>query len=127
MTVAQFAEAIKHARFVDDRVLSNAEQLAGNLGEVTPTQLRKFYNQIVSVKEQAGGPGGFERVKPQLHILKAQVTYAQARKKALVSREFASFFKISLDKVLKEGSQCLKDFTRFMEVIYAYAYVHCPD
>jgi CRISPR type III-A-associated protein Csm2 len=86
------------------------------------TQIRKFFNQVRVLQNQARSSEDFAAVRTSLRVLQAQVTYAVAR------GNLSSDFKICFDEASKKilassnGRQDLEDFVRFFEAMYAYFY-----
>jgi CRISPR-associated protein Csm2 len=66
---------------------AEAEQWAQKLQRVKPSQLRRFYDHVLSIErrlklESGGGSqatAAFNRLKPELMMLKAKAAYAQGR------------------------------------------------
>jgi CRISPR type III-A-associated protein Csm2 len=116
---------IRDRGFLDQEVLNLIETFAahtlqGEGGRNTINQLRKVYNQIRIMKQQADAeddPSQF--VQLQSRLLKAQVSYAKAR--TLTTTNFKDFFDVCMDR-LRANPNELDDLVTMFEIFYAYAY-----
>ncbi len=79
-----------------------------------PTQLRKFYDEVVRFGTiLRSDPGSFEKALPYLKMLNAKAAYAMGRE--LVSKSFKDFISESLGQV-KDGD----DFEAFEGLFEAF-------
>ena len=87
------------------------------------TQLRKFFDEIVSLNMQAKtNPEGWESILPLVHMVTAKAAYAKGRK--LISDNFLKFIRESVDQV--ELSEDLDVFTSFFESFIGFYRFHGP-
>jgi CRISPR type III-A-associated protein Csm2 len=128
--VRRFKVQIADSRFVDDSVMALCADLGRELAqgvggmqrENSLTQVRKFFNQVRVLQNQARSTEDFGSVRPSLRVLQAQVAYSVARKN--LSPAFKECFDAAAEKILasEEGGRELDDFVRFFEAMYAYFY-----
>jgi len=109
-----FKEKIKSKGFTDDEVMSLAEKLAQEFakdiekekGDNSLTQVRKFYNQVKVVQQQANAEKpDISAVKVKVRLLQAQAAYSVARK--LLSGSFKEFFDAAAVKILSGGKEAM--------------------
>ena len=88
------------------------------------TQLRKFYDEIVSLNMQAKtSPYGWENILPLVHMVSAKAAYARGRK--LISDNFLNFIKDSVNQV--EEPKDLDVFNSFFESFIGFYRLHGPS
>lgn len=129
--IVNFKEAIASKRFIDDEVMRQSEKLAEKLTERIDeskkenslTQVRKFYNQVKVVQQQANAENAdFNTLKPKVRLLQAQAAYSVAR--GLLTGDFKVFFDAAAEKIIKEGKEALNEFAEFFQAVYAHFYFH---
>lgn len=88
-----------------------------------PTQLRRFYDELVMLQEKVGSDKDrFEQQRPFIQMLKAKVAYAKGRDK--VDENFERLLRRVVDEV--KDPQTLKQAKLFMEAFMAFYKVHGP-
>lgn len=126
-----FKEKIRSRGFTDDDVMSLAEKLAQEFakdiekekGDNSLTQVRKFYNQVKVVQQQANAEKpDISAVKVKVRLLQAQAAYSVARK--LLSGSFKEFFDAAAAKILSGGKEELNGFASLFEALYAHFYYY---
>lgn len=120
---------IRFGEKIDPRLYSDIAQTAakavGDKAEQKnkPTQLRRFYDELVMLQERVGSAGDrFEQQKPFIQMLKAKVAYAKGRNK--VDENFETLLRKVIDEVKDPGT--LKQAKLFMEAFMAFYKVHGP-
>jgi len=135
-TVKDFREVIQQNEmtFTSNEVLGMNEKLGESFAkkdkgkkEDTITQVNKFYNLVRVAESQSAQNEELAKIQIKLHVLKAQIAYANARD--TLSEDFKEFFDVSISKILKsknlaEMKESLKAFTVFFESVYAYFYFY---
>jgi len=88
-----------------------------------PTQLRRFYDELVLLQEKVGSDGAkFELQAPFIQMLKAKVAYAKGRDK--VDANFEKLLRHVVDEI--KDAATLKRAKLFMEAFMAFYKVHGP-
>jgi CRISPR-associated protein Csm2 len=88
-----------------------------------PTQLRKFYDEVLRLEMAAKTrKGDWDNILPLVHMITAKAAYAQGRK--LVSNNFLDFIKSAVDQI--GTPEDLKVFTNFFEASMGFYKMHCP-
>lgn len=120
---------IRFGEKIDPRLYSDiAEEAAKAVGsgqrqKNKPTQLRRFYDELVMLQEKVGSAEDrFEQQKPFIQMLKAKVAYAKGRDK--VDENFERLLRKVVDEVKDPGT--LKQAKLFMEAFMAFYKVHGP-
>lgn len=106
---------------IDKNLFSEkAEELAKNIkrdGNKTinsPTQLRKFYDEVVRFQGMVeSSPEQFDAILPYIRMLNAKAAYAAGRK--LISESFKNFLSESLAQIENQ-----KDFEVFCSLFEAF-------
>jgi CRISPR-associated protein Csm2 len=85
------------------------------------SQLRRFYDELVSWQERVGtAPDAslvkFKRYEPFIRMMKAKVVYAEARKH--VSSQFVDMFRNLIDEA--KDPESLRNAKLFMEAFMAF-------
>lgn len=120
---------IRFGEKIDPRLFSDiAEEAAKSLGAGSryknkPTQLRRFYDELVMLQEKVGSDTSrFEQQLPFIQMLKAKVAYARGRDKVDEN------FELLMRKVVDEATdpQRLKQAKLFMEAFMAFYKVYGP-
>ncbi len=106
-----------------------AEQWAAKLSKVSTTQLRRFYEDVLALKQrlqsEAGRPGGagreeaFKRLRADFKMLKAKAVYAKGRAGNQFPEEFLQFFVDNVHSV-----HTAKDFDAFAKHFEAVVAFH---
>lgn len=132
--VREMAPAIDVARNhfgekIDPKLYSDiAEEAAKRLGAGSrrknkPTQLRRFYDELVMLQEKVGSDKDrFEQQRPFIQMLKAKVAYAKGRDK--VDENFERLLRKVVDEV--KDPETLKQAKLFMEAFMAFYKVYGP-
>lgn len=120
---------IRFGKEIDARLYSDiAEEAAKTLGgghrqKNKPTQVRRFYDELVMLQEKVGvDKGRFEQQLPFIQMLKAKVAYAKGRDK--VDENFEQLVRKIVDEV--KDPDTLKQAKLFMEAFMAFYKVHGP-
>ena len=119
----QFGERIDSLLYSDI-----AKEAAKTLGAApqhknSPTQLRRFYDELVMLQEKVGSDHDrFEQQLPFIQMLKAKVAYAKGRDK--VDENFEILLRKVVDEVKDPGT--LKQAKLFMEAFMAFYKVYRP-
>ncbi|OPX18998.1 MAG: type III-A CRISPR-associated protein Csm2 [Desulfobacca sp. 4484_104] len=107
-----------------------AEDLAERLakeGKVNKrTQIRKFYDEVLRLDNEAQSnptTEQWENILPRLHMLIAKAVYAQGRE--LVSPDFVKFIKSSINQI--QQKEDLSVFTNFFEAFMGFYRLYRKD
>lgn len=88
-----------------------------------PTQLRRFYDELVMLQEKVGGSDErFKQQEPFIQMLKAKVAYAKGRDK--VDSNFEHLLRRVIDQ--SRDAATLKQAKLFMEAFLAFYKVYGP-
>jgi CRISPR-associated protein Csm2 len=88
-----------------------------------PTQLRRFYDELVMLQEKVGSSSEkFAQQEPFIQLLKAKVAYAKGREK--VDANFEALLRHVVDQI--KDHTTLKQAKLFMEAFMAFYKVHGP-
>ncbi len=121
-----------------------AEKLAGDEGkDLSKSQLRKFYDQVISLRDEALSSKKIEveNIIFKLKLLQARVIYLANRKKDKKNTYISSTAKRYLGGILERGitlckeskedikktKDALKKFSNEFEAIYAFFYMFSKD
>jgi CRISPR-associated protein Csm2 len=87
-----------------------------------PTQLRRFYDELVALQAKVSDQKSFDEHLPFIQMLKAKVAYAKGRQK--VDQQFVAL----LNRVINEARdpRALKQARLFMEAFMAFYKIHGP-
>jgi CRISPR-associated protein Csm2 len=87
-----------------------------------PTQLRRFYDELVALQAKVSDQKSFDEHLPFIQMLKAKVAYAKGRQK--VDEQFVAL----LNRVINEARdpRALKQARLFMEAFMAFYKIHGP-
>ncbi len=89
-----------------------------------PTQLRKFFDEIVSLNIQAKySPHNWESILPLVHMVTAKAAYAKGRE--LISDNFLNFIKNSVNQIQEPCD--LDVFNAFFESFIGFYKLHGPQ
>lgn len=103
-----------------DRVAQEtARTLAGSggRGENKPTQIRKFYDELVMWEEKVNGDSKrFEEFEPFIRMLNSKVAYAQSRKH--VDENFVRFMNACLEQI--KDARTLRHGKLFFEAVLGF-------
>ena len=106
------------AELFDDVAKRTAVTIAGNSRSNKPTQLRKFYDEIVMWETKvAMHPDKFEEYLPFIRMLNAKVAYAKGRNE-LVDENFVMLMSHCLGQV--NSVQTMRVFKLFMEAFMGF-------
>ncbi|MEA1967976.1 MAG: type III-A CRISPR-associated protein Csm2 [Thermodesulfobacteriota bacterium] len=87
------------------------------------TQLRKFFDEIVSLNMEAKtNPNGWSSIFPLVHMVTAKAAYAKGRN--LISDNFLQFIRESVEQV--EKPEDLDVFASFFESFIGFYRFHGP-
>ncbi len=120
---------IRFGEKIDPRLYSDiAEEAAKTLGAGSrqknkPTQLRRFYDELVMLQEKVGSDKArFEQQRPFIQMMKAKVAYAKGRDK--VDDNFEKLLRKVVDEA--RDPDTLKQAKLFMEAFMAFYKVYGP-
>jgi CRISPR-associated protein Csm2 len=122
---------IVFAEKIDPKLYSDIAQeaaiaVAGEAGSRNsrnkPSQLRRFYDELVALQEKARDDKSFDQHLPFIQMLKAKVAYAEGRDK--VDTEFVSLLNRVVDQSINPAT--LRQARLFMEAFMAFYKVHGP-
>ncbi|GAB6183886.1 type III-A CRISPR-associated protein Csm2 [Thermodesulfovibrio hydrogeniphilus] len=105
-----------------------AQEVANdNSGEDAPTQLRKFYDEVLRYDSMIKNDEDFQKLFPFIKMINAKVAYSKARKSMgknyLISDKFKDFLTSSINSV--KDKKDFKVFVNFFESFmgfYKYEY-----
>ena len=123
----------KEKRIIDPRLYSSsAEKLAKEIAQDCetsrrrynkPTQLRKFYDEVLRLEMAAKTrKGDWDNILPLVHMVTAKAAYAKGRD--LVSDNFLDFIKSGVGQINTPDD--LKVFTNLFEAFMGFYKMHCP-
>jgi CRISPR-associated protein Csm2 len=123
-----FVSEIVFGEKIDSRLYSDiaektAKEVAADRGRNKPSQLRRFYDELVMLQGKVGSSQElFEQQQPFIQMLKAKVAYAKGRDK--VDENFVSLLGCVVDQ--SKGPSTLKQARLFMEAFMAFYKVYRP-
>lgn len=106
------------ANLFDKTAKTEAQKIASGGDRVNkPTQLRKFYDEIVMWEQKASlHPDKFQEYLPFIRMINAKVAYAKGRN--LVDDKFVNLMHDGLRQI--ESSETLRTFKLFMEAFMGF-------
>ncbi|MCX7830772.1 MAG: type III-A CRISPR-associated protein Csm2 [Acidobacteria bacterium] len=87
-----------------------------------PTQLRKFFDEVLMLKSRIQQGGDFEKIKPYIGMIMAKVKYAKGRKH--ITQEFVNLFEKCLNQI--ETKEDFYIFVDFLEAFMGYLKYYIP-
>ena len=93
------------------RILNN-----GKKPDISTTQYRKFYEEILKLNEKASGVDFDVEILPFVKMLVSKVQYSQSRKAC--GEKYVEFMKTSINKV--NSKEELANFKLFLEAILGF-------
>lgn len=100
-----------------------AETIATNRRTNKPTQLRKFYDEIVMWETRiSANPDSFKESLPFIQMINAKVAYAKGRK--LVDNNYLKLMHHCLDQV--DSAETMRNFKLFIEAFMGFYKVERP-
>lgn len=101
-----------------------AEWLAKkNGGNVGPTQLRRFYQDIKAIEARSKGDSDFDSLRPLIKLLKSKTAYARGRKK--VPQGFYDLIDKCVAKA-QENEDEFRGFVMFFEALVGFHRMYKP-
>src|SRR5579875_2351741 len=102
----------------------DAREAGEKLAEIPPSQLRRFYAEVMTLKRQleltSAPPLTDEAIRARLHLLKARAAYTLARhKNDTAYQELARFFTLHAESV-QGRDDFLHGFQPYFEAVIAY-------
>ncbi len=82
------------------------------------SQIRKFYDEVLRFSDFLKAGEDYKSILPYIKMLNAKAAYAEGRK--LVTSEFKSFIKQSLDHLTESNPQAFEVFLSFFEAFMGY-------
>ncbi len=105
------------ADLFDKTAKQKAEVIAGDTKSNKPTQLRKFYDEIVMWEAKSSQhPDKFAEFLPFIRMLNAKAAYAKGRK--LVNEDYVILLNACLQQV--ECDKTMRHFKLFMEAFMGF-------
>ncbi len=111
---------------IEDDSQNTAKLFTDN--NLTPTQLRKFYSAFKNIERKytislsSNDTKVFERLLPQIKLIKAQVTYAESRATGKEKYGLAELCKWLSDAVTSINTEEeFKNFLLYFEAVVGYA------
>lgn len=105
----------------EDLIGTEAEKLGRTLAtlepELTPTQLRKFFNDVRSIEERIK-ENNYQ--KALITMLKSKVAYSVGKKTSKTPRQFKDFIDACVDKI--DDEKDFYGFVKFFESVVGYFY-----
>ncbi|ADU65768.1 CRISPR-associated protein, Csm2 family [Desulfurispirillum indicum S5] len=117
-TIREYDDPEKRVKLFSDRAEETFKAMSGR--NLTFTQLRRFYNQILSYREQIGADKPYEELLPYIAMVKAKAEYAYKRDK--INDGFKRFIQSNIDQLC--DSRKVDDFFIFcslFEAVVAYS------
>lgn len=107
-----------------DMINKNADVIAKIImqGSNSYTQVRKFYDELLSLQKQAqentknAEIGAFEKVLPMIYLVKSKAAYAKGKKN--INDNLLDFLVFYIEKI--ENIEQLKYFMLYFEAILGY-------
>jgi len=103
-------------------IVSWAEEVAKTLGDSSPpmtyTQLRRFYNKVLSIKQKLDAGSEFPQLVPELLTLKRDAADSVGRENA--PQLFKDFIDRNVDLAVKEQEAFKKGFLQHFQSVVAY-------
>ena len=91
--------------------------------KLSSTQIRKFYEEVLNLKERVDNGESFRKILPYFKMLKAKANVAYERD--VINTNFKTFIEKNVDYVtkgsLEEMEKKFKVFCTFFEAVVAYA------
>lgn len=111
-----------------DMINKNADVIAKIIkqGSNSYTQVRKFYDELLSLQKQTQGnqnnvdSGEFEKVLPMIYLVKSKAAYARGKKN--INDNLLSFLVYYIEKI--KNIEQLKYFMLYFEAILGYLRLH---
>lgn len=82
------------------------------------SQIRKFYDEALNIKELLKAGEDYRLVFPYIKMLNAKAAYAEGRK--LITREFKEFISEALMQVKENNKKSFEVFLSFFEAFMGY-------
>ncbi len=113
--------------YLDDMktaLLNVAQEKAQIFEDVSPTKLRAYYNEILSLKEKLIHRSDDESLWCKFYLLKAKVNYDNKRKvagKKVISETFKKFIEEAVNTISEKKDICLLEkFCLFFEAVVGF-------
>lgn len=115
---------IKKKKLREDLIGIEAEKLGKMFAtlkpELTPTQLRRFFNEVRSLEERT--EENFDEQKALVLMLKSKIAYSAGKKTSKTPKEFKDFIDASVDKI--DDKKDFDGFVKFFESVVGYFYYY---
>jgi CRISPR-associated protein Csm2 len=113
----------RDGQLVPELMDKEAERMARQLDRVSKTQVRRFYGDVLTLRQrletEADWEAAFESLRADFKMLKAKAVYANGRSERAFPREFLQFF---IDHV--EAVKTAADFQAFCKHFQAVVAFH---
>lgn len=96
----------------------NADNVAKCIqkGANSYTQIRKFYDELLSLQKKAANDKDFKTIQPMIYLVKSKAAYARGKNN--INDNLEKFFMFYIDKITNEVS--LKHFMLYFEAVLGY-------
>ncbi|MDH7602476.1 MAG: type III-A CRISPR-associated protein Csm2 [Armatimonadota bacterium] len=115
-----FTEA-KPAALVETHARKLAEEVGG-AGEATRSQMRRFYQEYLSLRQKikSGGPNAYEENEPAIKMLIAKAAYASGRQSVKVPKKFVEWLEKNIKAI--KSAEDVETFGQYFEAFMGYFY-----
>lgn len=109
-----------------------AQKIASTILNVSPTQMRRIFDQIKQLQKRLNAGESWEDIEPLVRLQKAQLVYTIRRGKKNAGKAKEPSWD-NLQHFLEEGIDSIKTdadyqaFCMMMEAVYAYHYARTPE
>ena len=113
----------KLSELVETHALNLANDLAGQhgTGETTKTQLRKFYQEYVGIRERIIDEDAYKRYEPKVKMMLSKAAYAwRGGNQAKIPRPFYEWITANIKAI--NCKQDVYDFGDYFEALVGYFY-----
>ncbi len=126
-TLDDFVTSIRSKSCLDDDMMAKAEKLGQELGGVTTSKMRQYFDDIKGLRRMVESRASAQQVKVKLRLVQSRLAYdvGRASKKQRPDMEkLKRFLDAGISRVLNSNDACqaVKDFAVFFECVYGYFY-----
>lgn len=100
----------------------NADNVAKCIqkGSNSYTQIRKFYDELLSLQKKATNDKDFKKIQPMIYLVKSKAAYARGKNN--INDNLEEFFMFYIGKITNEEN--LKHFMLYFEAVLGYLRRH---
>lgn len=115
--IGQFLKEITSENLAE-LINKNADNVAKCIqkGSNSYTQIRKFYDELLSLQKKAANDKDFKKIQPMIYLVKSKAAYA--RGKGNINQNLENFFIFYIEKITDE--ETLKYFMLYFEAVLGY-------